>query len=47
MLEGVSSSDANERVLTESFHVATLDNDAPTIFEETLRFAERVSGRVS
>jgi len=47
VLEGVSSTDATERVLADSFHVATLDNDAPTIFEETVRFAERVSGGVS
>jgi carboxylesterase len=47
VLEGVSSTDSSEHVLSDSFHVATLDNDAPTIFEETVRFAERVSGGVS
>lgn len=31
-------------VLTDSYHVATLDNDAPKIERETLRFIERVTG---
>ena len=29
---------AQERVLLDSYHVATLDNDAPTIFEGSLEF---------
>lgn len=29
---------AEERVLTDSYHVATLDNDAPTIFDGSLAF---------
>jgi carboxylesterase len=29
---------AEERVLLDSYHVATLDNDAPTIFEGSLEF---------
>jgi carboxylesterase len=29
---------AEERVLRDSYHVATLDNDAPTIFEGSLEF---------
>ncbi len=29
---------AEERVLPDSYHVATLDNDAPTIFEGSLEF---------
>jgi esterase/lipase len=33
LLAGVSSADATEVVLENSYHVATLDNDAPTIFE--------------
>ena len=32
LLAGVSSTDATEVVLEDSYHVATLDNDAPTIF---------------
>jgi carboxylesterase len=33
LLDGVSSSDVTEVVLRNSYHVATLDNDAPVIFE--------------
>ena len=40
----VSSRDVTERVLTDSYHVATLDNDAPTIFEESAEFIARVTG---
>ena len=32
LLEGVSSTDTTEVVLENSYHVATLDNDAPLIF---------------
>jgi esterase/lipase len=32
LLAGVSSPDVTEVVLEDSYHVATLDNDAPTIF---------------
>ena len=31
-LDGISSTDATEVVLRDSYHVATLDNDAPVIF---------------
>jgi carboxylesterase len=40
----VSSRDVTERVLENSYHVATLDNDAPTIFEESVHFVRRVTG---
>jgi carboxylesterase len=40
----VSSVDLTERVLENSYHVATLDNDAPTIFEESAHFVRRVTG---
>lgn len=40
----VSSRDLDERMLEESYHVATLDNDAATIFEESARFVDRVTG---
>jgi carboxylesterase len=43
VLGAVSSRDVQERVLTESYHVATLDNDAPQIFEETAEFIARVT----
>ena len=39
----VSSREVKERVLENSYHVATLDNDAPTIFEESVEFVRRVT----
>jgi carboxylesterase len=35
--------DFEVRDLHESYHVATLDNDAPQIFEESAKFIERVT----
>jgi carboxylesterase len=32
-LDGISSTDTTEVVLRDSYHVATLDNDAPLIFK--------------
>jgi carboxylesterase len=45
ILGSVSSRDVTERVLTDSYHVATLDNDAPTIFEESAAFIGRVTSQ--
>jgi carboxylesterase len=42
VLSGVSSSDVREIVLTESYHVATLDHDAPLIFDATVEFIQRL-----
>jgi carboxylesterase len=39
----VSSRDLDEHLLGNSYHVATLDHDAPAIFEESLKFARRVT----
>ena len=39
----VSSREIIERSLDNSFHVATLDNDAPQIFEESADFVARVT----
>ncbi|HEU4812517.1 MAG TPA: alpha/beta fold hydrolase [Nocardioides sp.] len=39
----VSSRDITERALHESYHVATIDNDAPQIFEESAAFVARVT----
>jgi carboxylesterase len=39
----VSSRDITERRLEQSFHVATLDNDAPLIFQESADFVARVT----
>lgn len=44
ILSRVSSFDLTERVLENSFHVATLDHDAPIIFEESAEFVRRVTG---
>lgn len=38
VLESVSSEKTTEVVLENSFHVATLDNDAPLIFERSVEF---------
>jgi carboxylesterase len=40
----VSSRDLEERVLQGSYHVATLDHDAPEIFAGSAAFVRRVSG---
>lgn len=39
----VSSRDYEERLLEHSFHVATLDNDAERIFDESAEFVARVT----
>ncbi len=43
LLARISSEDVTEVVLHESFHVATLDHDAPRIFEGSEQFIERLS----
>ena len=43
ILGSISSRDAQERILENSYHVATLDNDAPAIFEESVEFIRRVT----
>jgi carboxylesterase len=42
MLRGVSSVDVEERMLANSYHVATLDHDADRIFAESAEFVARV-----
>ncbi len=39
----VSSEEVTERILENSYHVATLDYDAPIIFEESAAFIRRVT----
>ncbi len=39
----ISSSDLTEVVLENSYHVATLDHDAPLLEQQTLDFVERVT----
>jgi len=43
VLRGVGSTDVEERILTDSYHVATLDNDAERIFEDSAGFVARVT----
>lgn len=43
ILAGIGSTDVEERVLADSFHVATLDHDAQAIFEGSLSFTRRVA----
>lgn len=43
LLDGISSTDVEERLLPDSYHVATLDNDAPAIFAGS---AEWIRARV-
>ena len=42
VLEGVGSDDVTDIVLHDSHHVATLDNDAPRIFTDSVAFVRRV-----
>ena len=43
VLERVRSADVTHRVLERSYHVATLDFEAPEIFDGTYAFVERLS----
>jgi carboxylesterase len=43
ILGGVASGDVTDVTLEDSYHVATLDHDAPTIFEQTAAFVARVT----
>ena len=43
LLQGVASTDVERITLEESYHVATIDNDAPLIIERSLALVRRVS----
>ncbi len=43
ILGKISSTDVTDVALPESYHVATLDNDAPTIFDTSAQFVGRVT----
>lgn len=43
LLEGLAGGTVEERILEDSYHVATLDNDAPAIFAESAEFISRVT----
>jgi carboxylesterase len=42
--QGVGSADVEFRSLARSYHVATIDYDAPEIFAASVDFLRRVSG---
>jgi carboxylesterase len=46
ILSRISSSDVREVLLENSYHVATLDNDAELIFSGSLAFVWRVAAPV-
>jgi carboxylesterase len=43
ILSRISSRDVTEILLGDSYHVATIDNDAPRIFDESAKFIERTT----
>ena len=43
ILSRISSLDVTEILLEDSYHVATIDNDAPRIFDESAKFIERTT----
>lgn len=47
VVQQIASPDVAEHVLSDSFHVAVLDNDAPRIFAESAVFARAVLARGS
>lgn len=47
LLESIGSTDVTEIVLARSYHVATLDYDAPEIFDRSVDFIDRVTAVVS
>lgn len=42
----VSATDIDQRLLVDSYHVATLDYDAPTIFAASAEFIDRLAGPI-
>jgi len=47
VLSGVSSTDVREILLHDSYHVATLDNDAERIFSGSVEFVRRLTAAVT
>lgn len=43
LLSRISSDDVTEVVLENSYHVATIDHDAPLLLDETVAFVERIA----
>ncbi len=44
LLAGAVNTTVREVILEDSYHVATLDNDAPTIFDGSVEFIESLAG---
>ena len=44
LAEALPAGQVTERVLEDSYHVATIDNDAPAIFSESLEFLRSTAG---
>jgi len=42
--KGAVNTSVREVILEDSYHVATLDNDAPTIFDGSVEFIESLAG---
>ena len=47
LLDGATSTTVREVMLDDSFHVATLDNDAPAIFDGSVAFIREHTGAVA
>ena len=43
VLDGISSTDVTEIWLENSYHVATMDNDAEEIFTSSVEFIEKIT----
>ena len=43
ILSRISSLDVTEILLEDSYHVATIDNDAPLVLDESAKFIERIT----
>lgn len=43
ILRSVSSADVTEAICADSYHVATLDHDAPRIFRDSVEFINRIA----
>ncbi|MEP7193297.1 MAG: alpha/beta fold hydrolase [Actinomycetota bacterium] len=43
ILSRISSRDVTQILLEDSYHVATIDNDAPRIFDESAKFIDRIA----
>ncbi|CAB5036696.1 unannotated protein [freshwater metagenome] len=47
ILANLTAEDVSEVWLENSYHVATMDNDAPLIFEQSVEFVHRLAPRAA